>query len=290
MKNIKIIFILLFISVNIFSQTTIKGVFRDSITNKVIPYATIELIGKNSGCAANNNGYFIWQIENFKNSDSVKISALGYNTQYFVLDNIIKNDSSLFYLSIKPIELQTAVIKQNKVKNLKVGSKKLFMLFSGIYRTPGTIDAMFINNNKKMIGKIKSIGVYITKHGKPKGSLRLRIFGCANDSIYPYEDLINDQLIINSTEGGEWVDVDISKYNIAIPKQGFFIGVETIKTTDEYYYTFSENQHYGPVIGHTNEFDKCYTFQKRLGSDWYSVDFGGVYFNLMVRARLSVWE
>jgi hypothetical protein len=119
------------------------------------------------------------------------------------------------------------------------------------------------------------------------------LFNLVGDSIIPGDDMLKEVILITGSDGGKWEDIDISKYHIPIPKKGFFIAVEWVKTSDEFYYKggLSGIEGYGPVIGHTSEFDKCYTFTRYPGNQWYSVNAGGgdAYFNLMVRAKLKVW-
>ena len=166
------------------------------------------------------------------------------------------------------------------------------MLFSGLYGNVGDMHALFIKIDSNRYGIIQTIGVYITKHGKPKGTIQIRLFYLDGDSIQPGEDMLKESLLISGSEGGGWEEIDVSKYHIPIPPNGFFIGVEIVKTSEDYYYKGPYgNQNYGPVLGHTSEFDKCYTYFRYPGNRWYKVNAGGGedYFNLMVRAKLSIW-
>ncbi len=282
------IFIILISNIT-FSQNNISGYIIDKTNNNKIPFATLEFIGKHIGTAADEKGFYTFSFEEVFKIDTITISALGYEKKKIIAKTILENSN--IYLIPKIIELKTTFITKTKNKNILVGSRKKIMGIGGLYSNASAISALYIKVDSNIKGTFKTIGVYITRKGKPKGTIRLRLYNVAKDTILPDDDITYEPIYIYGTNGGEWVDVDISKYNIAIPKQGFFIGVENIKTTDDYYYNSVFNQlSYGPVLGHTKEFDKCYTFQKRLGSDWYSVGFGGVYFNLMARARLSVWE
>ncbi len=293
MKKFYLILSLLLANSISYSQQTTTGIIIDNTTRNIIPFATLELMGKGVGTVANDKGYFKWNIDDKYLNDTVTISALGYDKIYVVLKNIINQNKLEIKLKSRIFDLQAVVIKNTQPKIIKVGSRKKFMFFSGLYGSPGCFYAMYIKVDSNICGIIKTVGVYITKHGNSKGPLQIRLFHLDDDSLVPGEDIIKEPLLITGSDGGEWVDIDISKYHIPIPRKGFFIGVEWVKTSDEYFYKggISGIEGYGPVLGHTSEFDKCITFFKYPGNVWYKVNAGGgeMYFNLMVRARLSTW-
>jgi len=292
MKKIFILLTLVLIQSNSFAQHLISGIVTDSKSHKSISFATLEIMGKGVGTAANDKGFFNWRIDDKYINDTVSITALGYEKSDIVLKKLMNQNNIEIKLKSRIFDLPCFVIKNTKPKVVKVGSRKKFMLFSGVYGNAGSMHAMYIKVDSNIYGILKTVGVYITKHGKSKGSLQIRLLNLAGDSILPGEDMIKESLLISGSEGGGWEDIDVSKYRIPIPQKGFFISVEIVKTSEDYYYKGPYGQTgYGPVLGHTSEFDQCYTFYRHPGNQWYKNNAGGgeVYFNIMVRARLSTW-
>lgn len=284
----------MFIFKFIFAQQKFTGTVIDSVTKNIIPFATLEIMGKRLGTTANDKGIFYWNIDDKHFNDTVTISALGYYKKMILLKDMLSQNPIKIKLDSKVFDLPVYEIKnKTKPEIIKAGSKKLFMLFSGLYGSHGYITALYIKTDSNMDGILKSVGVYITKHGKPQATLQIRLFKVCQDSLYPGDDIIKEPILISGSDGGKWEDIDISKYHIPIPRNGFFLGVERVKTSEDYYFKGPFNDEcYGPVLGHTSEFDKCITFFKLPGMYWYNVNGGGGldFFNLMARARFKVWR
>ncbi len=289
MKRIFIIITLLFISGFIFAQLNISGIVIDSADKSIIPFATLEILSRRTGTVANDKGVFKWNIDEKYINDTVIISALGYDKSRIVLKDILKQKKIEIRLSSKIFSLQTIEIKNIKPKTINVGSRKIFALFTGMGSLPGQIIASYINVDSNNNGFIKTVGVYLLKRGRPDAPFRIRLLNLEKDIMLPGDDMIKESLILNNSEGGKWVDINVSKYHIPIPKKGFFIAIEWIKTKDEYYYKEGYLD-YGPVVGVTYEFKKCNTFSKSLGNIWWNWNFIEPDFSLMVRAKLEVWE
>jgi hypothetical protein len=53
------------------------------------------------------------------------------------------------------------------------------------------------------------------------------------DTIFkkPGRDLLLDNLIVNASKNSSWFEIDLIKYNIIFPENGFFISFEVIPNT-----------------------------------------------------------
>ena len=63
------------------------GIVKDSATDNPIAYATLQ-ITKNHGTITNEEGKFSLNVSNFKKTDSLKVSYLGYKTVSFAIKDI----------------------------------------------------------------------------------------------------------------------------------------------------------------------------------------------------------
>ena len=125
MKNIQILFLLIFVTVNIFSQNTNKtklvGFVSDSIQNP-IPYTTIEVLNSDSviqyGAITDSTGIF--RIDSVKaNSYIIKISAIGYKTKF--IKTSVSADKKTFSLGWIPMKINTELLNEVVISAHKTG-------------------------------------------------------------------------------------------------------------------------------------------------------------------------
>jgi hypothetical protein len=86
----KIIFylVLILFSINLYSQN-ITGIVKDAKTQKPISSATVQ-ISKSQGTISNEEGKFELNISNFKKTDSLKVTYIGYKTASFLVNEVPK--------------------------------------------------------------------------------------------------------------------------------------------------------------------------------------------------------
>jgi len=118
----------------------------------------------------------------------------------------------------------------------------------------------------------KNIRFFLQKNDFQKSKFRIRIYdiGLRDTTRYknskaiiePGRDIVEENITYSTrmiSFAGRWVKVDLSKYNIKVPENGFFIGIEyfppdyTINDIDTNYHDYgigySLPKHYGPCIG-----------------------------------------
>ncbi|PCE66260.1 carboxypeptidase-like regulatory domain-containing protein [Sediminicola luteus] len=95
------------------AQTTISARLVDSLSKRPIPYATIQTAHK-KGVISNGEGFFILQLNDTAQIDSLYISCIGYGS---IAKPLIQFQDSIIYLTESAIELDQVVVSN---KNLTV--------------------------------------------------------------------------------------------------------------------------------------------------------------------------
>lgn len=291
MKNLLLSTLLLFaISQTAFAQK-INGKVVSEKNNLGIPFASISYSNHSKGICADSTGKF--EIEDaFSPNDSLTISCVGYFQTKFALSEASK--LKIFALQEKTINLPEISVKKRDVITQLKGSqtnKTNTILLSRIKDNYEV--ALYIPNDDKSEGIIKNVGFFITKNGKPKTPFRVRIYAM-NDK--PTNDLLNTNIIINAKKGGKWLILDVSRYNISIPENGFVVSMEYLFSNNKKYiheYTiFDKKTHtkekrisYGQQIGITKEFSQYFGWSRSNGGPWTK------YFtNPMIRSEVEIYR
>lgn len=104
-------------SININAQNTVfKGIVKDSITQEVLPYVTIQFDKTNIGVFSNEDGTF--SVSNSKGHTDILISFIGYETQKFKIP-AGKTTQKTILLANKGKTLKDVVIRPKKEKYSK---------------------------------------------------------------------------------------------------------------------------------------------------------------------------
>ncbi|RZJ63679.1 MAG: hypothetical protein EOO45_20555 [Flavobacterium sp.] len=235
----KICFLLILLS-NIVGYCQIIAI-KDSESQQHIPYASIYLIEKDiqiAGFSADENGTINVPSQNF---DRLKLSCIGYEDR-LVDKNEIKG---IIYLSPRKIELEEISIS-NSIEKLGyfTGKKGRYL---GLLKDTETV--VYIPNTFNKPISIKAFSMKIKK-AKVTNVARL-LFYAVSDTLHraPGETLLGKDIIFNIEQGHEGlVEVDLSGYDIILPAEGAYVGLNIIECYDA-------NGLYSRDIHHMNEFE-----------------------------------
>mgnify|MGYP001114141069 CR=1 FL=1 len=91
---------------------------------KAVQYASIGIINKNIGTVSDNNGEFILILDNeqLSESDTLRISMIGYESKSFSLSEIINPQNLIIQLNLKIEAIPEVIITRKKVKRKVKGS------------------------------------------------------------------------------------------------------------------------------------------------------------------------
>ena len=92
-------------------------------TNEPIPYSSIGIKGKTVGTVSNENGYFELPLNEINDTDSLKISAIGYQSKSYSIMQAKNFTSENIYLNESAVALNEVVIKPTKTITKILGNK-----------------------------------------------------------------------------------------------------------------------------------------------------------------------
>lgn len=222
-----------FIATNIFAQNIYV---KDNFTKKVLPYTSIQFIGKDKGLYTNDEGFF--SLENIRSSDSLFISHLGYQS----LKLKAKSITDTIYLEPKNDILSEVIIPVGSPKKKIIGLVHNRKDFRWPLRKKQEFSTLIAYEKKYNLALIKKIFIPISKssieiEGKndkydafyPNFSsiIKINIFSNIDNKIG--KPIISSPIFIKCNQKSpKKLEIDLSANQILFPKEGVFISVEII--------------------------------------------------------------
>lgn len=292
-----LIFILYFLSSCVVAQKIdISGIVKDSKTGEIVPFATIELLKRQVGVAANFHGKFQIQLPNDCFNDTLKVCSLGYKTSQIIIGTL-RIDFSNVVILLTPI---VYTLNEVEIVGVSAGKYRLGNYedtkkgYGGWLTGLKSQIAVFMDCKKYKNAKIVNASFFIAKKtGKPETPFRVRVYNVDLKSGNPGDDLIHDNVIVHGNRKGGWLIVDLSKYNLKAPSTGYFIAMEWIDSGEQYYYQTYINPlgkyvtNYGQSISQSRTIKIPNTWLKFLGRDWI-IESGREYHNSLIISEIEV--
>lgn len=307
----KIIYLLLLFPVIATAQLKLVGKVLDANTKQSIAYVNIENFKAQIGTQTNQDGVFELNLSKGKQTDTLKISCVGYADQY--ITNLQSNEHLVYELSPLVFQLNEVKVSHQKPTEVEVGilnknGRKLEHLNQKL-QNPGTQNAIYLKNNNYKSAYLKKLHFFMGDD-MFDAPFRIRIY--ENKNGIPGKDLLEKNITYSATKKKSWNIFDVTAYNILMPENGLWVSVEwianekykktvhtTIKSLDgstkPWTYTY-----YGPeIVAH---FDTGFglTYRKYIGSNKWRNDTGktrGIldknwrvaYTDLLVKATLEAY-
>lgn len=144
------------LSTTIFAQQKVSGQIFDKSTKQAISYVSVGIVAKSVGTISSELGIFEFFVSEKQKSDSLKISAIGYKSQSYLISDFIKEPTKTVFLEVLPMQLNEIVIKSKKVKFKTIGTTHYtknnctgFADIEGNWK--GAEAAILIRNNKNCL-------------------------------------------------------------------------------------------------------------------------------------------
>jgi hypothetical protein len=274
----------------------IKGYIVDSETGHAIPYATVLFVNSGEGVISDYKGRFEIEL-NTNMIDTLKFSSLSYHSKKIITKKIIEKNAIKISLEKKITPLPGPDIKASDYKEDIIGNGGFTNAGALYLDTHGQEVALYIQNKKKIKGRIHQLDFKLSKKGNTDAPFRIRIY--AQDSLgRPGEDILKDILVVKPNSKSAWFSVDISDYKIIVPQNGFFVSIGGVFPNDfEFYFkdddfdnltpdenpTELEDLSYGQRICY-NRKSKNNTWHYSLSRHWFQLD--KKRFNVMIKAKI----
>ncbi|MBT8234744.1 MAG: carboxypeptidase-like regulatory domain-containing protein [Bacteroidia bacterium] len=241
----------------------VEGHVLDAITKEPIPYVNLSFLNTLKGTSTDEAGHFFIDISEVLLEKDVHISSLGYEEK--VLKGKILSETKNIYLEEESFELDEVVLSEIWGDSEVLNPISSYSLTSGFSSssTPWVLALYFPNlgAKQKVIEKVMVFFQQQSGKLKSESKFRLRVYDIDMDTGAPGEDVLRENVILNTQEGDTHVSVDLSEYKIIVPRDGVYIGLEWLFIPYNWYRSTTED----PI-----------TKQKYV-EDRFAPTFGGVY-------------
>ena len=209
------------------SQTTrgiterneVKGIVKDSLTGKPISYVNIWVENENIATTSEEDGTFSITVSGNKN---LIFSALGYEKKTLKASKSVE-----VLLTSKAFDLEEVIISNSiETKRIVIGQTEntvaqafdngpridvKYFPYNSAYQKTKYIKKIMLNTDSRIEDATVKIRFY-----------RVDING------YPGEEMLKKDLIVSVKNGTKNNKIDLSDYNLVMPKNGLFVGFEKL--------------------------------------------------------------
>ena len=198
----------------------IKGVVKDSLSGKPIPFVNIWVQNENIGSTSEENGTFL--INTTENGKKLIFSTLGYEKK------IIKA-SQASEVNLKPMAYnleEVVVSKSIGTKSVEIGKTKNEM-YQAFDNGP-KIDTKFFPyiSSYKKTKYVKQVSIYTDS--RIENSIIKIHFYTVDSNGFPAEELLDKDFVVTVKKGTRVNRFDVTKFNLKFPKNGLFVGFEKL--------------------------------------------------------------
>lgn len=198
----------------------IKGIIKDSLTGKPIPYVNIWIQNENIGSTSEENGTFF--INTIGIEKKLIFSTLGYEKK------IIKA-SEASEVNLKPIAYsldEVVISKSIGTKSVEIGKTKNEM-YQAFDNGP-KIDTKFFPYfpSYKKTKYIKQVSIY-TDSRIEDAIIKIHFYE-ADANGFPGEELLDKDFVVKVKKGTRINRFDLMEFNLKFPKNGLFVGFEKL--------------------------------------------------------------
>lgn len=269
-------------------KSMLVGDLKDQRTKQPIAYAHVIFTKAKYGTTSNAKGRFLVQVDSALLRERVRISCVGYQSKVLPADELANR---IVYLEPSVEMLNEVVIgvdypmdrTQSITLNPFRGRQRVGLgnFSGGAY--PSVLARYYPNDfETDQQSYLDKVIVYLSPPFRWESKFKLRILG-ATGTLTPAEDLLLDNLIIQTRKSQRRVEVDLSKYRIKVPQNGFFVAVEHLFILENQFeehldirlgdslYNDVQTLRYGPVFSGIEEKPEVSNSYYRSNSGWRSM-------------------
>jgi hypothetical protein len=220
--------LLILISCSLSAQ--IKGVVKDSLTGKPIPYVNIWVENENIGTTSEENGQFNIDVKEV--NKNLIFSAIGYDRKLIKISET--NEVSLKSITYQLSEV--VVSKSIGLEEIEVGNfnKKELISSYGSGKAPWIVAKYFSPTEEIMKHQFLKSIKFQTK-SEIKGAKFILHFYQVNEDGSPGDDLLAENLIVEVDKGANTNTINIKKSCLKFPENGLFIAIEWMMINENRY-------------------------------------------------------
>jgi carboxypeptidase-like protein len=216
--KLKIVFTGLFFACIAMSAQT-KGIIKDSLTGKPLPFVSIWVENENIGRTSEEDGTF--EIHTTENSRNLIFSSLGYEKKKVAIGT-----TAIVFLNPTALQLDEVIVQNRKeTKRIEIGQTGGGILEA--FENGARIDVKFFPYSKdyKKAKFIKKIS--IKTDSQIEASLKIHFYS-VDANGFPGSELLSRDFIVTVSKGNLRTTFDVTKFNLIMPKNGLFVGFEKL--------------------------------------------------------------
>ena len=210
----------LFLLLSVSLSAQIKGIVKDSLSGKPIPFVNIWVENENIGSTSEENGSFF--INTIGNGKKLIFSTLGYEKK------IIKaSEASIVNLKVMAYSLNEVVISKSiGTKTVEIGKAKNEM-YQAFDNGP-KIDTKFFPYlpSYKKTKYIKQVTIY-TDSRIEDAIIKIHFY-TVDSNGFPADELLDKDFVVTVKKGTRINRFYVKEFNLKFPKNGIFIGFEKL--------------------------------------------------------------
>lgn len=198
----------------------IKGIVKDSLTGKPIPYVNIWVQNENIGSTSEENGTFF--INTTEKGKKLIFSTLGYEKKI-----INASEASEVNLKLAAYLLNEVVISKSiGTKSVEIGKNKNEM-YQAFDNGP-KIDTKFFPylSSYKKTKYLKQVSIY-TDSRIENAIIKIHFYNVDSNG-FPGEELMEKDFVVTVKKGTRINRFDLKAFNLKFPKKGLFVGFEKL--------------------------------------------------------------
>jgi hypothetical protein len=216
-----------------YGQTTLSGMVKDANTLQSIPFVSLGVAGKTYGTLSDEFGQFTCTLPQLLDSDTIRVSAIGYKSLSISVAEIKTQKNYTVYLTPMVYDLTEVQVKPKKLRYKMLGTSKYSTTnctaFMGIDDNwKGEQAAILAENKEEVTMYLESFGFYIIKN-EYTDSLQFRIMLYeVNEKGYPGTTFLQKPILFKTNIHQGEVRIDLKPYNLST-KGNFFISLECLE-------------------------------------------------------------
>ncbi|MDP4209665.1 MAG: hypothetical protein Q8928_12705 [Bacteroidota bacterium] len=251
--------LLTFITYNLYGINT-EFVWTGKIltsSNNPIPKASasIRTNQKNIIFIADEDGGIAISFNNYLSTDSITFTCIGFKPLTISCNELLKNTQIV--LAEKTYNIGEVVVKPHKLKIINMGIAPLLsLLTSGQAYNEKLVLYIPANGQSGLVKKVRynlRNSLFFSKGDVKHFPVRIRLYKKNPKNNEPGEDILKDIIIAQMPKHKKWLEVDLSAYNIVLPEDGIFVGLEIFSY--EYYAKIFPKHQKMVQIGNANIFN-----------------------------------
>lgn len=215
----KRITVLLFL-INISISAQIKGIVKDSVSGKSIPFVNIWVENENIGSTSEENGTF--SINTTEKSKNLIFSTLGFEKKISKATNNIE-------VYLKPIAYQleeVVILKRFETKEIEIGrtNNETYQAFDNGPKIDTKFFPYFPSYKKTKF--LKQVKIY-TDNRVENATVKIHFY-TVDSNGFPGKELLNKDYIATVKKGTRINTFDVKEFNLQMPQNGIFVGFEKL--------------------------------------------------------------